>query len=223
MDRYMITHSLLSSWLYAMKENPYEDATSERNSYAEFMDTLKRKSTPTNEAMQNGIDFENFVTSIIEGERTAPCEFLDDELKTALVLPREIREHPWFSAASKVADSVRGGLLQCAAKREVIVRGQPILLYGRLDALKAGVIYDIKFSKVYDAGKYLGSTQHQMYMALVPEAYQFTYLISNGQLVWNETYLREDIPDILKTVIQFFDWLDRQGLGEIYRSHWRAL
>lgn len=31
-ERYLMTHSLLSSWLYAMKSSPYEDATSERDS-----------------------------------------------------------------------------------------------------------------------------------------------------------------------------------------------
>lgn len=33
MARYLMTHSLLSSWLYAMKENPYEDASTERDPY----------------------------------------------------------------------------------------------------------------------------------------------------------------------------------------------
>lgn len=67
MARYLLTHSLLSSWLYAMKDNPREDATTERDAYAEFLTTLRREPTPTTEAMQNGIDFENLVTAITEG------------------------------------------------------------------------------------------------------------------------------------------------------------
>ena len=51
MARYLMTHSLLSSWLYAMKENPYEDASTERDPYAEFLQVLRREPTPTNEAM----------------------------------------------------------------------------------------------------------------------------------------------------------------------------
>lgn len=31
MARFLMTHSLLSAWLYAMKGNPYEDATTERD------------------------------------------------------------------------------------------------------------------------------------------------------------------------------------------------
>lgn len=36
MGRYLMTHSLLSSWLYTMKGNPYEDMTTERDPMAEF-------------------------------------------------------------------------------------------------------------------------------------------------------------------------------------------
>ena len=37
MGRYLMTHSLLASWLYTMKENPYEDMTTERDPMGEFM------------------------------------------------------------------------------------------------------------------------------------------------------------------------------------------
>ena len=67
MGRYLMTHSLLASWLYTMKENPYEDMTTERDPMGEFMQTLRRDPTPTTEAMQNGIKFEDMVTDIIDG------------------------------------------------------------------------------------------------------------------------------------------------------------
>ena len=47
MGRYLMTHSLLASWLYTMKENPYEDMTTERDPMGEFMQTLRREPTPT--------------------------------------------------------------------------------------------------------------------------------------------------------------------------------
>lgn len=46
MARYLMTHSLLSSWLYAMKENPYEDASTERDPYAEFLQVLRPGADP---------------------------------------------------------------------------------------------------------------------------------------------------------------------------------
>ena len=92
MDRILLTHSLLSSWLYALKGNPYEDATTERDPMSEFMATLRRDPTPTTEAMQRGIDFENLVTDIVVG--------------------RGDRSNKWYDAANIVAADVRGGLLQ---------------------------------------------------------------------------------------------------------------
>lgn len=137
---YLMTHSLLSSWLYAMKENPYEDASTERDPYAEFLQVLRREPTPTTEAMQKGIDFEDLVTDIVNGAGDT--------------------QNRWYDAAQKVAGYVRGGILQYKARRIITVRDTELVLYGRLDCLKAGDIKDIKFSSSYDRGKYFSSTQH---------------------------------------------------------------
>ena len=104
MPRYMITHSLLSSWLYAMKGNPYEDATTERDAYAEFLTVLRREPTPTTEAMQKGIDFENLVTAITEGKGDS--------------------SNDWYEAAEKVAQIVKDAPLQVKASREIQVNGK---------------------------------------------------------------------------------------------------
>lgn len=204
MARYLMTHSLLSSWLYAMRDNPYEDATSDKDSFAEFMMTLRREQTPTTEAMQRGIDFENLVTAIVNGEQTPP-----DWDK-------------WYNAASEIAEIVRGGCLQYKAKKEIRVAGITFLLYGRLDALKAGVIYDIKFSSSYDKGKYVDSTQHPTYLELIPQAGEFTYLVSNGGTVWKETYRRDETSDIRDVISDFVSWLEENNLMNVYKEHWEA-
>lgn len=204
MARYLMTHSLLASWLYAMKGNPYEDATTEKDAFAEFMLTLRREPTPTSEAMQKGIDFENLVTAIVNGEQTPPD--LDK----------------WYDAAHEVAEIVRGGLLQYKAKKEIVVAGITFLLYGRLDALKAGVVYDIKFSGSYDRGKYVTGTQHPTYLELIPNAYEFTYLVSNGGSVWRETYRRDETPDIREAISDFVSWLEANDLLDTYKEHWEA-
>lgn len=197
-----MTHSLLSSWLYTMKENPYENMTTERDPFAEFMQVLRREPTETTEAMQKGIDFENLVTAITKGNGNT--------------------KDRWYNAADKVAKVVNGGLLQYRTKKEIQVRGITILLYGRLDALKAGVIYDIKFSGKYDVGKYVNSTQHPVYLELVPEAKEFTYLVSNGSSVWTETYRRDETPSIFPIISDFFEWLEVNGLMELYKEKWLA-
>ena len=52
MAAYLVTHSLLSSWLHLIRENPYEDLTTEGDPLAEFMLVLRREPTPRTEAMQ---------------------------------------------------------------------------------------------------------------------------------------------------------------------------
>ena len=202
MARFLITHSLLSSWLYAMKDNPFEDSTTERNPFDEFMKTLRREPTETTDAMQKGINFENLVTAITEGNGD--------------------RTNNWYEAAERIARIVQGGQLQYKAFKEIKVNGMTFLLYGRLDALKAGVIYDIKFSGNYDAGKYFTSTQHPTYLELVPEAKEFTYLISNGSGVWAETYRREETPSIIPIISDFIEWLSVFGLMDIYQEKWKS-
>lgn len=202
MDRFLMTHSLLSSWLYTMKESPYEDATTERDSFAEFMQTLHRVPTPTTDAMQKGINFEDLVTDITRG--------IGD--------PND----RWYDAAAKVARRVQGGVLQYKALKEIQVGGLALVLYGRLDCLKAGEIIDIKFSGSYDVGKYFNSTQHPTYFEIVPEANRFTYLVSNGSAVWPETYRRDETPSIKPTISDFLDWLQAMGLMDIYKDKWLA-
>lgn len=203
MGRLLITHSLLSSWQWALKENPFEDATSERDNYADFLQVLRRELKVATKAMQDGIDFEDMVTDILAGGGD--------------------KTHRWYDGASKIADIIRGGVLQLKVNKNITVAGMDFVLHGRLDALKAGTIYDIKFASGYDVGKYIDSTQHPAYLELVPEAMQFTYLVSNGSQVWPETYRRDETPSIYPLIEDFMSWLSAQGLMELYREKWGSL
>ena len=206
MARYLMTHSLLSSWLYAMKDSPFEDATSERDAFGEFLQVLRREPTPTTEAMQKGIDFEDLVTAIVRNDAEG------------------MRRNPdWYDAAKQIAQIVGGGSLQHRARKVIAVSGMMFVIYGRLDALKAGTIYDIKFSGSYDRGEYFDSTQHPMYFDLVPEANDFVYLVSNGNEVYRERYRRDETADITVTIGSFVSWLTANGLLETYKRHWQAL
>lgn len=204
MERYMVTHSLLSSWLYAMRDNPYADAETEpEDPLAEFKQVLNRVPMEQTDAMRRGIQFEDLVTSITHGQGD----------------PKEM----WYPAASQIAEIVGGGQLQVKRCETVPMEGMNIFLYGRLDALKAGSIYDIKYCERYDKGKYFDSTQHPMYLELVPAAREFTYLISNGQYVWKETYRRDETKSILPIVHDFLDWLTATGMMATFKEKWLAL
>lgn len=218
---YLLTHSLLSSWIFAMKDNPYEDTTTEKDYFQEFLKSLRREPTETTEAMQNGIEFEDLVTAIVEGKeefgfyKASPD---DDSL-----VPAATNEHKWYTPACQIANIVKGGLLQYKAKKPIEVSGEQFLLYGRLDVLKAGKVMDIKFSKGYERGKYLTSTQHPVYLELIPEASEFTYLVCNGVDVFKETYRRDETPSIYPTIEQFVEFLKSTGLWAVYTAHWEAL
>lgn len=107
------------------------------------------------------------------------------------------------------------------------------LLYGKIDCLKAGVIYDYKRSKTYEVGGYLNSPQTAMYLELIPEARKFTYLIYKGSLetddediknnILAETYLRDEVIPIQQTIKDFERWLKAVDLWQVYTKHWGAL
>ncbi len=220
MDRYMVTHSLLTSWQYSMRENPYID---EIDPWADFMTTLCREPSEPSEAMQNGIEFENLITAIINGERCYGWVQADPKNPAAGMVPKAVEEWSWYEAANEIAEILKDAALQLKVAKTVPGPDWDWLLYGRMDAVKNGVIYDIKFSKRYERGKYLTSTQHPMYLELLPEADRFVYLISNGTEVWSETYLREDASSIMPMIADFTEWLKAHALLDTYKQHWEAM
>ena len=224
MSRYLMTHSLLGAWLRSMKDNPFEegDDPEKETALEEFMHVLRREKTPATPAMQSGIDFEDLVTAILIGAPSANYHSTSkDGGQTLKVF--SLPEHPWYAAASKVADMVRGAKLQYVARKPVVIDGMELLLYGRLDAMKEGRIFDIKYSGSYERGKYRDSTQHPMYYTLVPEIMNFTYIVSNGQDVWTEVYWFDEIPRIEPVITDFLRWLRDMNLMEIYKQYWGAL
>lgn len=201
--RYLITHSLLSSWVWAMKDNPYEDATTETDKTEDFLKSLNREPIKRTPAMQNGIDFEDLVAEITTGKGNP--------------------SHKWYEAAKEIVGIVgHNSPLQYRAMKEVTVGKHNLLLYGRLDALRAGVVYDIKFSGSYERGNFVDSTQHPMYMELVPEAKRFDYVVSNGKVVWTESYTRDDTPSINPIIESFLAWLQVHDLMHIYQEKWQS-
>ena len=114
----LVTPSLLNSFLYytdydvGFSENDLTD-----NVRKDFLRTLSRTKSEPTEAMQKGIDFENEVYSICNGNNS--------DCKPAI----------------EIANIVKGGLWQQTLKKEF---GQ-YLLYARADVVKADTIYDIKY------------------------------------------------------------------------------
>lgn len=193
----LITQSLLGAWLYQYQ------AFDQASAHKDFLRVLRREKSKPTQAILDGIQFENMVTACCEG--SPPPE-----------------GHKWGEAVRAISDRVRGAQFQVVAQRVAVVREIPFLLYGRLDALKAGVIYDIKFSRSYQVGKYLDSPQHPMYFSLVPEARRFEYLVFTGSDVCVEGYDREDAPEIFPTIRNFINYLETSKLDKIYCQKWET-
>lgn len=196
--------------------------STERDPLAEFMSTLNREQRSPNAAMINGITFEDLVTAILS--KAQIFDYCEMDSRTEVIRQYRIKpaEHKWYNAACRVAGIVSGGVLQYKVSKAVEVGGLTLVLYGRLDCLKSGEIYDIKFSKGYDRGKYISSTQHPTYLKLVPEARGFTYIVSNGSEVWTERYRRDETLSVLPTISDFLNWMRTMGFLDTYKEKWRA-
>lgn len=192
--KFLITQSLLSAWQWGLTLE---------NGYADFLDTLKNIRKPPTKAMLDGIQFENVLNATLNG---APLE----------------ENHKWYKPIMELYPTLIGAQQQAAYSKDIEVDGVNFVLYGKLDYLKAGVIYDTKFSKTYHVGKYIDSPQHPMYFALVPEAMEFQYKICDGEEVYTETYYPDQAEPIERTIKHFMEFLDKTNLVETYCDNWRS-
>ena len=189
-----ITKSLLDSWLWAFKRD---------DGWEDFLRTLNREKSPPTEAMLLGQQYENVLNNVLKGV----------EIPT---------DHEWYLPIVDMAAELDGSQQQVTLFGEIDVDGQPFLLHGVLDYLREGHVWDCKFTKKYHLNKYFwgDTTQTAMYLALVPEALDFTYLVSDGKWVYRERYPRDIVPPIEPTIKYFMDYLKKHGLWEIYKEKW---
>ncbi len=207
---YLITQSLISAWAYMF--DCFEG--SEENAKAEFERVLRREKGEPTEAMQAGIDFEKAVYAEAAGLSRTPTK--------------------WEPGVRAVAEMIRGAQVQVKLSRLIEVDGEQYLVYGILDALKAGTIYDVKFrtksicpgsdaSGSYDIyGKYLNSPQHPFYFYLVPEAQKFLYLVSDGEDIYIEPYYPGECRSAEEIIREFIRSIIGLGYWDTYREHWVA-
>ena len=188
-----ITQSLLSAWEWSFKTD---------DGWDDFIAALNREKKQPTQAMLDGIRFENCLNNVLKGEPI----YQDNE---------------WYNVLVEMSCELQGAQQQVSLLQDCEVDGQPFLLHGVLDYLREGHIWDCKFSKTYHLNKYLTSPQTPMYLSLVPEARDFTYIISDGKYVYREKYPRDIVPPIEPTIYNFMQFLKKHGLWETYVSLWR--
>lgn len=193
MPKFLLRQSLIYAADWARKRN---------GGYQEFVNDLKRKNRKPNKAMLDGIQFENMVNAAARGT----------EIDQA---------HKWHLPVSEMSRIIKGAQQQVMLYRDIRVDGVNFVIRGTLDYLMAGRIYDCKMSKGYRVGQYLESPQTPFYFYLVPEAYKFTYLVSDGKYLYQESYAPDDVLTAEQVIRQFMGFLDRHNLVDIYAKYWR--
>jgi hypothetical protein len=193
-NKFLMTQSLLSAWEWGLKGDKWFD---------DFLNTLNRRPIKQNKAMLEGIRFENILNAVLSGA----------EIEST---------HEWYKPIMELYPVLCGSQQQAAIAKDVCINGIDFVLYGKLDFLKAGIIYDTKYSKTYRVGKYIESPQHPMYFALVPEAREFQYKICDGKYVYTEKYTPEETQSIETTIIGFMKFLDNHQLVDVYCENWRS-
>lgn len=193
-NKCLITQSLLSSWLYTYKTD---------SGYMDFLKALRKEPVQPTKAMLDGIRFENVLNATLNGAEIEP-------------------DHEWYKPITELCPTLYGAQQQVRLSRDMRIDGINFVLYGVLDYLKAGTVYDTKYSKTYRVGKYLDSPQHPMYLALVPEAREFQYKICDGKYIYTETYHPDEVEPIEHTIKCFMNFLEAQGLVQEYCYNWRS-
>ena len=173
------------------------------NGYEDFLKTLKREPIQPNKNMLMGQHFENVLNAVLNGAEIDPS-------------------HEWYKPITQLYGILAGAQQQVALSRDMTIDDLDLVLYGKLDFLLAGHIYDTKYSKTYNVGKYYDSPQHLFYFALVPEASSFSYLICDGNYVYRETYYPDEVEPVENIIHNFIQFLKRMNLLDIYKENWRS-
>ena len=118
------------------------------------------------------------------------------------------------------------------------------LLYGIIDCLKGGIIYDYKYTQNYEVGKFFNNHQTLMYLEMVPEAKKMIYLITNkfnkieypdmefkdvskieyevGD-IFKEEYTKDMFPETIDSILHKFEqWLKQYNLFDLYVEKWQC-
>lgn len=186
-ETYLVTPSLLNSWLY-IYQTQEEEYTKE--AYESFLKTLKREPVEPNEFMLRGIEFED---ACVAGN------------------------------VEKVSPIIENGCFQVVGTKRITVNNVNFLMYGRLDVLKQGIIYDIKRVNKYERPKYSWSCQHQFYLELIPQAKYFEYLAyDNYDNLHTERYFYNEDKKIENIIREFMRFLQKNNLIKIYYENWRS-
>lgn len=197
----LVTPSLLNSWLYIwLSRANVKESANDAICLEDKQDLAMQKA------------YDEFLGTL-RREQTPPNENMLRGIKY---------EDDCYKGITDASPIIKGGAFQIVGKKDVVVDNVPFLMYGRLDVLKNGIIYDIKRVTRYATQKYLHSAQHGFYMDLFPNASQFTYLAFDGNKLHQEIYYRGQYKPTEAILSDFIQWLRENNLWDIYASLWAS-
>lgn len=200
-DIYLITPSLLNSWAFIEQSVEYvRESENDTISYEDKCDDMRKKA------------YDDFL-KVLNRETI--------EQNEAMKLGNEFEEET-YKGNTCFSEIVKGGAFQIVGKKHETIAGLDFILYGRLDVLKGGKIYDIKRVSSWKLGKYKKSYQHSFYLHLFQECNEFEYLIFDGNKGHIEHYYREECADIKDVINDFINFLNNNDLLDIYKKKWRS-
>lgn len=201
-DLYLITPSLLNAWGWI-----WECEKSVKVSETDLMCIEDKVSVAKEKA------FDDFIKALYR-EKTEPNTYMLEGIKF---------EEDTYDGKTCFSETVKNGAFQIVGKKEVKVDGLNFLMYGRLDVLKGGTIFDIKRVWKYSLPKYNNSYQHGFYLDLFGNAKKFTYLIWDGYKPHKETYFRDEVKSTTEVIHLFIKWLKENGLFGVYKEKWKCI
>ena len=130
-------------------------------------------------------------------------------------------------------EPTKNGCYQVKLYKDITTKTGTYVLYGRVDCLKAGKIYDYKYAGSYDVGKFYDNYQTPIYLELEPNASEIEYLVCNNYKkdkgleelnLYHEVYKQEEIKiDIKQEIDNFISWLKTNDLYDLYLEKWESL
>lgn len=198
---YLITPSLLNAWgyLWYCEKNIKE---SEKDTICiEDKIELKRKMV-----------YEDFIRTL-KREKSEPNQYMLEGIRY---------EDECYKGNTDISPIIKNGAFQIVGVKHKTINNIKFVLYGRLDVLKGGIIYDIKRVVRYSPQKYINSYQHPFYLELFKKAKQFTYLVFDGKKVHKETYYRDECVNIDNVIENFIEFLKNNNLLDLYFEKWQS-
>lgn len=129
-------------------------------------------------------------------------------------------------------EPTKNGCYQVKLSKDITTSTGNYVLYGRFDCLKAGKIYDYKYTSNYDVGKFYSNYQTPIYLELEPNATEIEYLVCNNYgegkkleelNIYHEVYRRDEIKlDITQEIDNFINWLSVNKLLDLYHEKWKS-